>query len=52
MGDYSVVSYSIIEYHDSELKDLEIITDFPTVFLKNWNLIFVEYRNQTDIKIT
>ena len=37
MGDYSVISYSIIEYHDSELKDLEIITDFPYSIFKELN---------------
>ena len=37
MGDYSVLSYSIIEYHDSELKDLEIITDFPYSIFKELN---------------
>ena len=29
LGDYSVISFSIVEFHNSELKDLEIITDFP-----------------------
>ena len=37
LGDYSVLSYSIIEYHDSELKDLEIITDFPYSIFKELN---------------
>ena len=29
LGDFSVLSYSIIEYHETVDKDLEIITDFP-----------------------
>ena len=27
--DYSVLSYAVIEYHNSDQKDLDIITDFP-----------------------
>ena len=41
MGDYSVLSIGIVEYHDSELKDLDIITDFPysyfSLFNPDWN---------------
>ncbi len=37
LGDYSVLSFSIIEYHDSELKDLEIITDFPYSYFSLFN---------------
>ena len=37
LGDYSVLSFSIIEYHDSELKDLDIITDFPYSIFKELN---------------
>jgi len=37
LSDYSVLSFSIIEYHDSELKDLEIITDFPYSYFSLFN---------------
>lgn len=37
LGDYSVLSFSIIEYHDSELKDLDIITDFPYSYFSLFN---------------
>lgn len=37
LGDYSVLSFSIIEYHDSELKDLDIITDFPYSYFSIFN---------------
>lgn len=37
MGDYSVLSISIIKYHDSELKDLDIITDFPYSYFSLFN---------------
>lgn len=37
MGDYSILSYATIEYHDSELKDLEIITDFPYSYFSLFN---------------
>lgn len=37
MGDYSVLSIGIVEYHDSELKDLDIITDFPYSYFSLFN---------------
>jgi len=48
MGDYSVLSYSIIEYHDSELKDLEIITDFPYSIFKELN---PDFRGMIEIRL-
>lgn len=41
LGDYSVLSFSIIEFIDYEEKDLDIITDFPyslfRAFNPDWN---------------
>ena len=37
MGDYSVLSYSIIEYHECVDKDMDIITDFPYSIFKELN---------------
>ena len=48
LGDYSVLSYSIIEYHDSELKDLEIITDFPYSIFKELN---PDFRGMIEIRL-
>jgi len=37
MGDYSVISYAIIEYYNSIEVDLDIITDFPYSFFSIFN---------------
>ena len=47
LGDYSVLSYAIIEYHDSALKDLEIITDFPYSIFKELN---PDFRGMIEIR--
>lgn len=35
--DYSVISYTVIEYHNSDQKDLDILTDFPYSFFDTLN---------------
>lgn len=37
MGDYSVISFGIIEYWEHTNKDLDIITDFPYSFFSLFN---------------
>ncbi len=37
LGDYSVLSYSTIEYYECVDKDMDIITDFPYSIFKELN---------------
>ena len=37
LGDYSVISFGIIEYWESDEKDIDIITDFPYSFFSLFN---------------
>lgn len=37
LGDYSVISFVVVEYWESEDKDLDIITDFPYSFFSELN---------------
>lgn len=45
--DYSVISYSIIQYHNTTDKDLDIITDFPYSF----SLCNSDYEGAIEIRI-
>ena len=46
--DYSVMSYSIIQYHNTTDKDLDIITDFPDSF---FSLCNPDYEGAIEIRI-
>lgn len=37
LGDYTVFSYSVIEYWNSTEKDLDILTDFPYSYFSSLN---------------
>jgi len=48
LGDYSVLSFATVEYHDKEDKDLDIITDFPYSF---FNVLNYDFEGFIEIKI-
>jgi len=46
--DYSVISYSIIQYHNTTDKDLDIITNFPFSF---FSVLNPDYEGAIEIRI-
>ncbi len=48
LGDYSVISYAVIEYWQTEDKDLDIITNFPFSF---FSVLNPDYEGAIEIRI-
>lgn len=48
LGDYSVISYAVIEYWETEDKDLDIITNFPFSF---FSVLNPDYEGAIEIRI-
>ena len=48
LGDYSVISYAVIEYWETEDKDLDIITNFPFSF---FSVLNPDYDGAIEIRI-
>lgn len=48
LGDYSVISYAVIEYWETEDKDLDIITNYPFSF---FSVLNPDYEGAIEIRI-